>query len=520
MTMLSRVLGLIRDHYQAIFFGTGQVAAFWEIAFMLPNMLRNLLAEGVLSQSFIPIYAQSLCESDEAAARTAGSIIGFLSVFLTGVVATGILVFPVFLPIYVGRPLHEISLLLHLSQVLFGFIMAVSLTAIFAGIAQTHERFIVPSFSPILLNLTFIAGFVSLLPFSLSQELNATIQAWVVLGGGVLQLVFQVWYVRHCGWMPKIHINLRDPALRRIFSLMGPAVLGASVFQLNQLMDIALASYFIDDAGAIPALRFAHRLIQLPTGIIGVALSTTILPALTTLIRTGESHRSGEEVVGAIGFALFLTAPAAMGFLFLGPWIIHLLFHGGEWTVNSTQMTWMALQFYAVAIPVYSFNKILTSAFYAYQDTRTPVRILFVTVSVNLAANLVLIHFLKQGGLALSTAISATVNFLLLNLSLGTKMGSLPWSKLRGSLLRIGPAMLALGALLLWLNALWPYPSPDSGTIVPVVPYSRAVLVVGVGAGLGGILYLFLCSYLKAPEMQVISDMLGRKFGRRRSGPN
>lgn len=514
MTMLSRVLGLVRDHYQAIFFGTGQVAAFWEIAFMLPNMLRNLLAEGVLSQSFIPIYSQSLRESDEAAAKTAGSIVGFLMVFLTGVVATGILVFPVFLPVYVGRPLHEIGLLLYLSQVLFGFIMAVSLTAIFAGIAQTHERFIVPSFSPILLNLTFIAGFVSLLPFSLAPELNAKVQAWVVLAGGVLQLVFQILYVRHNGWMPRIHINLRDPALRRIFSLMGPAVLGASVFQLNQLMDIALASYFIDDQGAIPALRFAHRLIQLPTGIIGVALSTTILPALTTLIRTGESHRSGEEVVGAVGFALFLTAPAAMGFLFLGPWIIHLLFHGGEWTVMSTQMTWSALQFYAIAIPVYSFNKILTSAFYAYQDTRTPVRILFVTVTVNLLANLVLIHYLQQGGLALSTAISATVNFLLLNASLGVKMGALPWWKISKSLLRMGPAFLALAGLLLWLNALWPYPQILPGEPAPVVPYSRAVLVVGLGAGMGAVLYLTLCAYLGAPEMKVITDMLGRKLGR------
>lgn len=516
MTMISRVLGLVRDHYQAVFFGTGPIAAFWEIAYMLPNMLRNLLAEGVLSQSFIPIYSQAMKESDRKAAETAGSIIGFLILFLSGIVLTGILVFPFFLPVYVGKPLGEIGLLLFLSQVLFGFILAVSLTAIFSGIAQTHEYFVFPSLSPILLNLSFIAGFLVLMPFGFNQELNAEILAWVVLGGGFLQLFVQIGYTYYKGWMPRIHINLKDPALRRIFSLMGPAVLGASVFQLNQMMDIALASYFIDEAGAIPALRFAHRLIQLPTGIIGVALSTTILPALAGLIRSGENHRSASEVVEAVGFALFLTVPAAFGFLFLGPWIIHLLFHGGEWTLYSTYLTWSALQFYALAIPIYSFNKILTSSFYAYQDTKTPVKILFLTVAVNLACNLVLIGPLKQGGLALSTAISSTVNFLLLNRALKKKMGALPYADLGRSLLRLAPAILLLLGLLLGLSYFMPYPMtdvPDASLHVDL-PYSKAVLVVGLGAGVGAVLYLVTAHLTGAAQMRIISDMLRRRFGK------
>lgn len=508
--MISRILGLVRDHYQAVFFGTGSVAAYWEIAYMLPNMLRNLLAEGVLSQSFIPIYSQAWKESPNRAKETAGSIVGFLILFLSGVVLAGILVFPFFLPVYVGRPLSEIALLLYLSQVLFGFILAVSLTAIFSGIAQTHEHFVFPSLSPILLNLSFIAGFLVLMPFGFHQELNAEILAWVVLGGGFLQLFVQIGYVFYHGWMPRIHINLRDPALRRIFSMMGPAVLGASVFQLNQMMDIALASYFIEEAGAIPALRFAHRLIQLPTGIIGVALSTTILPALAGLIRSGENHRSAREVVEAVGFALFLTLPAALGFLFLGPWIIHLLFHGGEWTYQSTSLTWLALKFYALAIPVYSFNKILTSSFYAYQDTKTPVKILFFTVAVNLLCNFVLIGPLKQGGLALSTAISSTVNFFLLNRALAKKMGSLPYADLSRSLLRLTPGIALLLILLSGLAYFFPYPLDTSGH----VPYVQAVLVVGSGVGLGAVLYLTAAHLFGAPQMQIISEMLQRKIKR------
>ncbi|MBW7858916.1 MAG: murein biosynthesis integral membrane protein MurJ [Leptonema sp. (in: Bacteria)] len=513
MTMVSRVLGLVRDHYQAVFFGTGPIAAFWEIAYMLPNMLRNLLAEGVLSQSFIPIYSEALKNGKTEAAQTAGAIIGFLILFLTGIVAAGIAVFPVFLPIYVGKPLAEIGLLLYLSQVLFGFILAVSLTAIFSGIAQTHEHFIFPSLSPILLNITFISGFLALLAFDFEQSINAKILGWVVLIGGFLQLLVQIGYVATKGWMPKIHLNLKDRSLRRIFSLMGPAVLGASVFQLNQLMDIALASYFIENTGAIPALRFAHRLIQLPTGIIGVALSTTILPALSALIRSGKNDQSATEVVEAVGFALFLTLPAAIGFIFLGPWIIHLLFHGGEWTVYSTYLTWSALQFYAIAIPIYSCNKILTSSFYAYQDTKTPVKILFITVVVNLISNLILIHSLEQGGLALSTAISSTVNFVLLNRALKKKMGNLPYKELARSLIRLLPAIIVLIGLLLTIEYISPYPLTNLNTDqLPVVSYRQAIVVVVGGVGFGAVFYLLIAYFSKATQIRIITDAVSKKL--------
>ena len=506
----------MRDHYQAAFFGTGAVAAFWEIAYMLPNMLRNLLAEGVLSQSFIPIYSQALKESDEKARQTAGAILGFLIVFLTGIVTVGILVFPFFLPVYVGKLLSEIGLLLYLSQVLFGFIIAVSLTAIFAGIAQTHEHFVFPSLSPILLNLSFIAGFLVLLPLSFEQELNAKILAWVVLGGGFLQLIVQVVYVAAKGWMPKIHWNFKDPALRRIFSLMAPAVLGASMFQPNQLMDIALASYFIEETGAIPALRFAHRLIQLPTGIVGVALSTTILPALAAMIRKDKDdhQKTATEIVEALSFANFLTLPAALGFLLLGPYIIHLLFHGGEWNSYSTYLTWTALRFYAIGIPIYSFNKILTSAFYAYQDTKTPVRILFVTVTVNLVCNLILIGPFKQGGLAMSTVISSALNFALLQRALLSKMKNPPvrslWIK---SNLRLLPAVAVLAAMLFAIQIWLPYELADSQlSEAASMSYQTVLFVVVLGAGGGCLLYLWIAHITKAPQMAVISDMLRRRL--------
>ena len=280
--MCSRILGLIRDHYQAVFFGTGPLATAWEIAYMFPNMLRNLLADGVLSQSFVPIYSESLKKSKEEADRVAGIIISFLFLFLLILVGTGIAIFPAVLPFYAGKSPEESALLIELSQVMFVFILTASLTAMFSGISNTHLLFSVPALSPILLNIVLIGGYLILDPLHLDGESNARYLSRVVVVGGFLQLSFQMFYVWRKGHWPKFSLNIRDPALKKIFSLMAPAAIGASLFQLNQLLDIAIAGYFIpEEAGAVPGLRFAHRLIQLPTGIIGVALSTSILPALT-----------------------------------------------------------------------------------------------------------------------------------------------------------------------------------------------------------------------------------------------
>lgn len=454
MTMISRVLGLFRDHFQAVFFGTGPVATAWEVAYMLPNMLRNLLAEGVLSQSFIPVYSDSLKESQSAANRAAGAIIGFLAVFLTGLVAAGILVFPFVIPLYTDQTPEEATLVVYLSQVMFGFILSVSLTAIFAGIAQTNEHFVVPAFSPILLNLVFITGFLVIGRFDFSAEKNARFLAFVVLGGGFLQLLFQIGYTWWCGWWPEIRLRLKDPALKKIFALMAPAVLGASLFQLNQLIDILLASHLVSVEGAIPGLRFAHRLIQLPTGIIGVALSTAILPALVRSIRNERPpSENAQEFAKATGFSLFLTVPAAIGLFLLGPYIINLLFSGGQWNEESTAVTWHALQFYCLGVPFYSFNKILTSGFYAYQDTKTPVRVLGGTVIINLLINLGLIPVFEHGGLALSTAITSTLNCLILSSLFKRKTGAIPWPYVFKEVLRMVPGWLALAAVVFtWIR--------------------------------------------------------------------
>ena len=509
--MGSRVLGLVRDHYQAVFFGTGPIATAWEIAYLLPNMLRNLLAEGVLSQAFIPIYSDALKESPEEAREVSGVIVAFLFCFLLVLVAIGVAVFPWILPIFAKRTPEEARLLVELAQILFVFILTASLTAIFAGIANARHLFTVPALSPILLNLIFIATFLFLDPLRLAPEKNALSLAFAAVGGGFAQLALQAFYIARLGFWPRLRLRMKHPALKKIFSLMAPAVLGAALFQLNQLMDIAIASYFIpEEYGAVPGLRFAHRLVQLPTGIIGVALSVAILPALAAHIREGEGEKSGPELADALGYSLFLTVPAGIGLFLLGPAIINLLFYGGAWNLQSTESTWSALRFYCLGVPLFSINKVLTSSFYAYQDTKTPVRVMLGVIALNLCLNLILVGPLQQGGLALSTAVCSLVTAFFLLILLRRKMQAIPLGNLARSLGRQAPLWFVLLLYILLVRyALGGFYPEWGGALArffssPAAPRYSALVEIAISIPPAMLLYFTLAYVLKLEELRRI----------------
>ncbi len=521
-TIVSRFLGLLRDHYQAVFFGTGVVATAWEIAFMLPNMLRNLLAEGVLSQAFIPIYSEAWKKSEDEARRVAGVILGFLFFVLLGIVFLGIILFPYLLPLYTGQSGDRAELLIYLSRVMFVFILTVSLTAILTGMANTHQHFSFPAISPIILNLVFIISFWVLIPFDFTSETNARYLAWGVVIGGFAQLGTQIYYVRKKGWWPALTVTWNDPALKKIFSRMAPAILGASLFQLNQLMDIAIASYMIPaEAGAVPALRYAHRLIQLPTGIIGVALSTAILPTLVHSIRSDKGEENAGELMNAISFSLFLTVPAGIGLYLMGPEIINLLFYGGAWDLKSSAATWAALQFYCIGIPFYSANKIITSTYYAYQDTRTPMNIMIKVVILNFALNLALVPIFMQGGLALATSITSIVNGGWLMFSLRKKTGNFPYGRFFDSLKKQFPVWICLILFLLALNSFFASASERAGITVSGwldgknIPRYTALVRVSAGIAGAAVIVISMSILLRLREINVFKDIINS----RRAGP-
>lgn len=490
----------MRDHFQAVFFGTGMISSAWEIAYMLPNMLRNLLAEGVLSQAFVPIYSSAIKESEARARRVAGVVLVYLSGLLVLLVLAGTLLFPLLMPAYTARSGEDAVLVVFLATVLFPFILTASLSAIFMGMANTRQSFLLPSLSPVLLNLIFIAGFLLILAPSRSQEENIKTLAFITIGGGAAQLIFQGWHVWRSGWWPEFSTDHSDPALRKVWTLMAPAILGAGIFHLNQIMDVAIASYWIEDKGAITGIRFAQRLIQLPTGVIGVALSTAILPVLAQAIREEKRERIPHELSHALSFSFFLNVPAAIGLFMLGPEIINLLFYGGSWDLKSTDLTWQALQFYCLGVPLYSTNRILTSSFYAHEDTRTPVRILVAVVLVNLCMNLVLVHPMAQGGLALSSSISACLNSVLLYAALRRHIDGLTIHEAAVSLLRQLPGYgLLIGFLLavkVWLPDLL-----TAAGIHSASPRTFAAVAVALGGGGGGLLYLASGFAMNLPEL-------------------
>lgn len=476
------------------------ISSAWEIAYMLPNMLRNLLAEGVLSQAFVPIYSSAIKESEARAKRVAGVVLVYLSGLLVFLVLAGALLFPFLLPAYTARSGEDAALVVFLATVLFPFILTASLSAIFMGMANTRQSFLLPSLSPVLLNLIFIAGFLLILAPARSQEENIKTLAFITLAGGAAQLCFQAWHVWRSGWWPEFSADASDPALRKVWTLMAPAILGAGIFHLNQIMDVAIASYWIEDKGAITGIRFAQRLIQLPTGVIGVALSTAILPVLAQAIREEKRERIAHELNHALSFSFFLNVPAAIGLFMLGPEIINLLFYGGSWDLKSTDLTWKALQFYCLGVPLYSTNRILTSSFYAHEDTRTPVRILVTVVLINLAMNLVLVHPMEQGGLALSSSVSAALNSVFLYGALRRHVDGLTMKEAGLSVLRQLPGYLLLILFLFAVKAALPSVMQGAG-LNSQNPRTFAAIAVVLGAGGGGLIYLACGFLLNLPEL-------------------
>ena len=518
LTIGSRVLGLFRDHYQAVFFGTGPIAFAWEIAIILPGVIRNLLVEGSISQAFIPLYTQTLEHSKKEAAKVAGIILSFVFFLMLACTALVALASPYILPLITKQSLVEADFMIRLSWILILFMVPASLTAIIAGIANAHQHFVFPALSPIILNISLLLAFL-IMDENDYATLNAKTLAWFFIFSAVFQLGIQYFYLCHQGLKPRLSLNFTHPSIKQVFVLMLPAILSTAIFQINQLVDIAIASYFIgSESGGVPALRFAQRLILLPTGIVGVALATTMLPILSRSITKGSEDKE-KEIMNSIHFAIFLTLPACFGFYFIGKDIITLLFHGGEWDSYSTQITWEAMRFYLLAIPIYSLNKIFVAIFFAFKDTKTTLRAMLISTSANLVLNLVLVQSMQHAGIALSTAISAFIYFLQMLFLLQKKHITLN-AKLFYEFIKTNLHIsLALILFLLFIDGYGSILLHRLGNYLALIfelesklrlQASLKVFVATIG---GFILYISLAKFSKTKEIQIIQSLFN-KIGR------
>lgn len=417
-TFLSRVLGLLRDHFMATHFGTGMVASAFSVAYRLPNMFRNLLAEGTLSQSFMPIFSEYSARSRDEARIMTGSVLSFLFFILSLFIGLFLGFSPYFLPWLVGGSEEYSGLVIDLSFILFFLILTASLSSIFMAISNSRDRFFVPSLSPIILNLSYISVFVMVFPFYEGILERVKVLSYGVVIGGFLQLALQFFYVVQSGYAPLFNLNWKHPAIQSIFRLMLPAVLGGGFYQLGLLVDIFIANYIQNQnpgLGAVVSLDYSQRLVQLPTGIIGVALATTILPSLLKKVRNREESSSiSDEIGNSFRFALFLTVPASIGLLTMGTVVLDSIFYGGRWDHLATATTLYPLGFYSLAIPFYSMNKIMISSYYAFRDTKTPLKTQALSFSLSVIIAVGLMEFLKHGSIALASAIASMVTYSVL----------------------------------------------------------------------------------------------------------
>ncbi|MCH4811655.1 murein biosynthesis integral membrane protein MurJ [Vreelandella neptunia] len=409
MTMLSRVLGLARDVVVATFLGAGSGADAFFVAFKIPNFLRRLFAEGAFNQAFVPVLSEySTQRSREEIRELLNATAGSLTAILALITALAMLCAPwliwVFAPGF-GRDPEKLALTADMLRLTFPYLLLISLTAFSGSVLNTWNRFAVPAFTPVLLNLSLIGAALFLMPL---MEEPAMALAWGVLIAGAAQLVFQVPFLLRLGLMPTPWPNFAHEGVRRILKLMGPALFGVSVSQINLLLDTVLASLLA--AGSVSWLYYSDRLVELPLGVFGVAIGTVILPALSKRHADQSKEHFAAMLDWAIRIVLLLGLPAALALAVLAEPLLITLFHYGAMTDNDIQMAAMSLRAYAFGLVAFMLIKVLAPGFFARQDTKTPVKVGIIAMVANMVFNLLLIWPLAHAGLALATALSAFLN--------------------------------------------------------------------------------------------------------------
>ncbi len=450
MTLISRVLGFVRDAVIARTFGAGLETDAFFVAFRIPNLLRRLFAEGAFSQAFVPILAEYRTRNGEdETRRLVDRVATLLTLALLAATALGIAAAP--LIVYVSAPgfaatPDKFALTVAMLRITFPYILFISLVALAAGILNTWSRFAVPAFTPTLLNVAFIVGALFAAPYF---DPPVMVLAWAVFAGGVLQLALQVPYLARLGMLPRPRLALADPGVRRILLLMGPAVVGVSVGQISLLLNTIFASFL--QTGSVSWLYFADRLMEFPTGLLGAALGTILLPSLARLHSAADGAAYSRLLDWGLRLTFLLAVPAAAALAVLATPLIATLFLHGRFDANDLAMTRQALIAYSAGLLGLILVKVLAPGFYARQNIRTPVKIALVTLAATQAMNAAFILPLAHAGLALAIALGACLNAALLYRGLRRHAIYLPqpgW----GAFLAKGFAATALMAAALWIS--------------------------------------------------------------------
>ena len=409
MTLLSRILGFVRDFVIARIFGAGILTDAFFVAFKLPNLLRRLFAEGAFAQAFVPILGEYKNKRGEAEAkRLVDHVASLLLLVLLAVTLIGMAAAP--LLVYISAPgfaadTGKFALTVDLTRITFPYILFMSLVALSGGILNTWSRFAVPAFTPVLLNVAMIGMALFAAP---CFERPILALGWAVFLGGALQLAFQIPHLRRINMLPCFALDWKDPGVRRILKLMAPALLGVSVAQVSLLINTVFASFL--GTGSVSWLYYADRLMEFPSGILGAALGTILLPSLAKYHASDNRDEYSKLLDWGLRLTLLLAAPAALALAIIAVPLITTLFYHGAFSAVDVFRTRDALTAYSVGLLGLILIKVLAPGFYARQNVRTPVKIALASLLVTQLLNLALIGWLKHAGLALSIGLAACLN--------------------------------------------------------------------------------------------------------------
>lgn len=513
-TLLSRVLGLGRDVVLTAVFGAGREMDAFNVATRIPNLVRDLFAEGAMSAAFVPTFTRHLKEKGEASAwRLASNVINAL-VLVTGLLVVLGMVFAWQLADFYtddAQFADNLPLTVTLTRWTLPFLTMVAIAVAQAGVLNSLRKFFIPAVSPAMYNVAIIASALALVPFAPALGIEPiTAVAIGSLVGGMLQIVAQWPAMRAAGYRYHLILNFRDPGLQQVLLLMGPGAIGVAAAQINLLVNTWLATS--QPEGSVTVLNYAFRLMYLPIGLFGVSVATAAVPELARQA-TGEGFADMRRTISSsLRLMLVLSVPSMVGLAVLGHPIVELLFQRRAWTPEATAATAWALLMYAPGLVGYSIVKIASPSFYALRDARTPVMVSILTVGTNVALNLWLVRVMGYGGLALGTAIASLVNAGLLLLLLSRRIGGIDSRRVLVAFLKVSAASVFMG------TAAWYAHGWLTGVFGGGSDITRATAVAGaIAAGLA--VLAASAKILRLWEFEeAMNAVIGRVRGKRTAG--
>ena len=533
--MFSRVLGLVRETIFARFFGAGFLYDAFVVAFKVPNILRDLFAEGALSAAFVKVFTDYQIRKDEIEAwRLAGLIFNVLAVVMSVITVIGILIVPYVIPLLArGFSPEKAALAVTLAQIMFPFIFLVALAALAMGVLNTKGRFGIPASASTAFNICSIIfglGFAYWLSgggWEMSFDKNAVPSAaaqWAIIGmaigtliGGAAQLLIQVPSLLNVGFRFSPLLSFADPGVKRIMRLMGPAIIGTSAVQVKVLVDVIVVSGI---EGGQSWLSYSFRLMQFPIGVFGVAIGTAAIPALSRLASEDNLAKFRDTLADALKLVFLLTIPAACGLIVLGEPIIALIYEGGRFKAFDTDMTAWALAAYSVGLAGYAAIKVLSPSFYALDDARTPMWVSIASIAIHAPTSFGMMYLLSNVGVtperpngfghvgvALATSTVAMVNFIALTLLMRRRIKRLNGRDVLSSFIRIVIASAAMSA------AAYSTYSLLAGYFA-IKTLSVQLVETFVPMAVAGSVFLIAAKLLRIDELEKLSRAIRGKLGR------